>query len=58
MDILVDRQLIIEIEAVAYIVPAHDAQILTYLRMSGLRPGLLCNFHARRLQDGLRRFVV
>jgi GxxExxY protein len=57
-DILVDRQLIVEIKAVASIVPAHDAQVLTCLRMSGLRLGLLFNFHARLLQDGLRRFVV
>ena len=57
-DILVDRQLIIEIKAVANILPAHDAQVLTYLRMSGLRLGLLFNFHARLLKDGLRRFVV
>ena len=53
-DILVDRQLIIEIKAVANILPAYDAQVLTYLRMSGL----LFNFHARLLKDGLRRFVV
>ena len=57
-DILVHRQLIIEIKAVANILPAHDAQVLTYLCMSGLRLGLLFNFHARLLKDGLRRFVV
>ncbi len=57
-DILVDRQLIVEVKAVAKIVPAHDARVLTYLRMSGLRLGLLFNFHTRLLQDGLRRFVV
>jgi GxxExxY protein len=57
-DILVERQLIIEIKAVATILPTHDAQVLTYLRMSGLRLGLLFNFHARLLKDGLRRFVV
>ena len=57
-DILVDRQVIIEIKAVANLLPAHDAQVLTYLRMSGLRLGLLFNFHARLLKDGLRRFVV
>ncbi len=43
-DILVDRQVIIEIKAVANLLPAHDAQVLTYLRMSGLRLGLLFNF--------------
>jgi GxxExxY protein len=57
-DILVDRQLILEIKAVASILPAHEAQVLTYLRMSGLRLGLLFNFHARLLKDGLRRFVI
>ena len=57
-DILVDRQLIVEIKAVANIVPAHDAQVLTYLRMSGLRLGLLFNFHARLLKNGLKRFIV
>ena len=57
-DIPVDRQLIIAIKAVANIVPAHDVQVMTYLRMSGLRLGLRFNFHARLLQDGPRRFVV
>jgi GxxExxY protein len=57
-DILVQRQLIVEIKAVAALLPVHDAQVLTYLRMSGLRLGLLFNFHARLLKDGLRRFVV
>jgi GxxExxY protein len=57
-DILVDQQTIVEIKAVARRVPAHDAQILTYLRMSGLRIGLLFNFHARLLKDGRRRFVI
>lgn len=57
-DILVDRQVIVEIKTVAELVPAHDAQVLTYLRMSGLRVGLLFNFHARLLKDGFRRFVV
>jgi len=57
-DILVDRQLIIEIKAVANVLPAHDAQVLTCLRMSGLRLGLPFNFDARLPKDGLRRFVV
>jgi GxxExxY protein len=57
-DVLVDRQLILEIKAVASILPAHEAQLLTYLRMSGLRLGLLFNFHARLLKDGLRRLVI
>ena len=57
-DILVDQQVILEIKAVAFLQPAHDAQVLIHLRMSGLRLGLLFNVHARLLKDGLRRFVV
>ena len=57
-DILVEQQVIIEIKAVAAIVAAHESQMLTYLRMSGLRLGLLLNFHAPRLKDSLRRFIV
>src|SRR5487761_2309075 len=57
-DILVDRQLIIEIKTVANHPPTHDTQVPPFLRMSGLRLGLLFNFHARLLKDGLRQFVV
>ncbi len=57
-DIVVENTIIIEIKAVTAFVPAHDAQILTYLRMSQIRIGLLMNFHAPRLKDGLRRFIV
>ncbi len=57
-DILVDRQIILEIKAVATILPAHEAQLQTYLRMSGIHIGLLLNFNASRLIDGLRRIVV
>ena len=56
-DIVVDRQVILEIKAVATILPAHEAQLQTYLRMSGIQIGLLLNFNASRLVDGLRRFV-
>ena len=57
-DIVVAEAMILEIKAVAAIIPSHEAQILTYLRMSGLRLGLLMNFHATRLKDGLKRFIV
>ena len=57
-DIVVADAIILEIKAVAAIVPAHEAQILTYLRMSGLRLGFLMNFHAPKLKDGLIRFIV
>jgi GxxExxY protein len=57
-DIVVADAVIIEIKGVAAFVPAHEAQLLTYLRMSQLRVGLLMNFHAPRLKDGLLRFIV
>jgi GxxExxY protein len=56
-DILVDETVILEIKAVPALLPVHDMQLQTYLRMSGLPVGLLFNFHALRLKDGLRRFV-
>jgi GxxExxY protein len=57
-DIVVDHQVILAIKAVAAILPAHDAQLQTYLRMSGIPIGLILNFNSARLVDGLRRFVV
>ncbi len=57
-DFVVAREVILEIKAVATILPAHEAQIHTYLRMSGIRIGFLLNFNAPRLIDGLRRFVA
>jgi GxxExxY protein len=57
-DIVVADTIILEIKAVPTIVPAHEAQLLTYLRMSGLRLGFIMNFHALTLKDGLRRFIL
>jgi GxxExxY protein len=57
-DVVVENAIILEIKAVAALLPAHGSQLLTYLRMSHLRIGLWMNFHAPRLKDGLRRFIV
>ena len=57
-DIIVENAIILEIKAVAAILPAHEVQLQTYLRMSRIRIGLIMNFSASRLKDGLRRFVV
>jgi GxxExxY protein len=57
-DLLVAEIVILEIKAVPALLPAHEAQLLTYLRMSGLPVGLLMKFHAARLKDGLKRFVA
>ena len=57
-DIVVAHELILEIKAVTTILPIHEVQLRTYLRMSGIRVGLLLNFNVPRLVDGLRRTVV
>jgi GxxExxY protein len=56
-DIIVDQQVIIELKSVERILPVHEAQTLTYLRLSGCKLGLLMNFNAVMLKDGLRRFI-
>ena len=56
-DIIVDQQTILEIKSVEGILPVHEAQVLTYLRLSGCKSALLMNFNSVRLKDGLRRFV-
>lgn len=58
MDIVVQRELVIEVKAVEKLMPIHDAQMLTYLRLSGISVGLLMNFNAIVLKDGLRRLVL
>jgi len=49
---------IIEVKAIDALAPIHDAQVLTYLKLSGLRIGLLMNFNVALLKQGLKRFVV
>ncbi len=51
-------ELILEIKAVSTILPIRQLQLRTYLRMRGIRVGLLLNFNVPRLVDGLRRYVV
>jgi GxxExxY protein len=57
-DIIVARAVLLEIKSVSVILPAHEAQILTYLRMTNIGIGLILNFNARRLVDGIRRYVM
>jgi GxxExxY protein len=58
MDIVVASQLVIEVKTVERVLPIHEAQILTYLRLSRCKIGLLMNFNSVTLKDGLRRFVL
>ena len=57
-DMIVAETIVVEVKAVPTILPVHEAQLLTYLRLSGLRVGLLMNFHAPRLKDGLKRLAL
>jgi GxxExxY protein len=58
MDIVVEPGLVLEIKSVARLLPLHEAQLLTYLRLSGHRVGLLMNFNCPVLKDGIRRRVL
>ena len=57
IDILVDDQVIIELKAVEKVIPLHEAQLISYLKLSGVKVGLLINFNATRLVDGITRRV-
>ncbi len=57
LDLLVEDLIIVELKAVAKLLPVHEAQLLSYLRLSGKPLGLLINFHVDRLKHGIKRFV-
>jgi GxxExxY protein len=56
-DIIVEESVLLEIKSIEQILPVHEAQLLTYLRLSGFGVGLLLNFSSTLLKNGLRRFV-
>lgn len=58
IDLLVEDQVIIELKAVESLLPVHEAQILTYLKLSNRRVGLLFNFHVPVFKDGIQRVVL
>jgi GxxExxY protein len=57
IDVLVENLVIVEIKSVDGIAPIHQAQILSYLKLSGKSLGLLINFNVVHLKDGIKRFV-
>lgn len=57
VDLLVDGRVVVELKAVESLAPIHDAIVLTYLRLSGCKIGLLVNFNTAVLKDGIRRLV-
>jgi GxxExxY protein len=56
-DMVAGNSVIVEVKAVDAIHPIFEAQVLTYLKLSGLRLGLLLNFNVLRMKDGIRRFI-
>jgi GxxExxY protein len=57
LDLVVEDEIVVEIKAVERLLPIHEAQLLSYLRLSNKRVGLLMNFHVTVLKNGLKRIV-
>jgi GxxExxY protein len=58
MDLVVEGIVVVELKSVETILPVHEAQLLTYMRLSGLRVGLMINFNVAQLKDGITRRVL
>jgi GxxExxY protein len=57
MDILVEKSVIIELKTVDSILPVHEAQLLTYVKITGCRLGLILNFNVPLMKDGIKRIA-
>ncbi len=57
LDMLVEGIVIVEFKAVEMILPIHEAQLMSYLKLSGCKVGLILNFNVKVLKDGIKRFV-
>ncbi len=57
IDVLVEKNILIEIKAVEKILPVHEAQVISYLKMANLKLGILINFNVPVIRQGFRRFV-
>ena len=58
IDVLVDEKVVLEIKSVEGLLPIHEAQMLTYMRLGGWKAGLLINFNVPLLKQGIRRLVL
>lgn len=58
VDLLVENKVIVEIKSVESLADIHMAQILTYLKLSGCKLGLLANFNVKHLKNGIRRVIL
>lgn len=58
VDLLIEKKVIIEIKAVEALNDVHTAQVLTYLKLSGCKVGLLLNFNTSSLKNGIKRLIL
>ena len=58
IDLIYDNRVIVELKAVERVIPVHEAQLLTYMKLTGIRVGLLLNFNVPVLKDGIYRRVL
>lgn len=58
IDILVADKIVLELKSVERLLPIHDAQLITYLKLSGRKLGLLMNFNVSFMKDGIKRIVL
>ena len=58
LDLVVERKVIVELKAIENILPVHEAQLLTYLKLSGMELGLLINFNVPILKKGIKRIAL
>lgn len=57
LDIIVENKIIIEVKSIETVAPVHYAQLLTYLKLSNMKLGLLINFNTKLLREGIHRVV-
>jgi GxxExxY protein len=58
LDVVVEGRVVVELKTVDHILPIHEAQLLTYLRLAGIRTGLILNFNVPVLRQGIKRMVL
>ena len=58
VDVLVEDEIILELKSVDQLAGIHEAQLLTYMKLAGIKQGFLINFNVKRLKDGLKSFVL
>ena len=58
IDLIIEDKLALELKSIETILPIHEAQILTYMKLAKINLGLLINFNVKLLKDGIKRFVI